>query len=284
MSRSVTSRLAAVGGLTLAVAVPGLAFAPTASAAPLPALQVSADEVKPNETFTVAGEDCLPSSGAGHTPIVAVTTDEETSDILLVEPESDGSWAVEMAFLTDAAVGEHEIWATCSTEYNGTYQDANETVYPIATIDVAQIGEVRGVAANTPGTKSVSTDKTTGNSSTPGEKVVKVIAGFQPGEVVVLVMHSTPVVLGTFTADANGVVTAEFTLAAGTAVGTHTLVYEGNLGTYFQESFTVTPAGKQLAYTGADVTVPLTVGLGLLAAGAGALVVSRRRTAGAPQA
>ena len=109
------------------------------------------------------------------------------------------------------------------------------------------------------------------------------IAGFQPHEWVTLTMHSTPTVVGKFQADANGVVTAEFTLPAGTPAGTHTFVYEGDAGTYFQESFTVTAGGKKLAYTGADMTVPLTLGLGLVVAGACALVVSRRKTAGAPQ-
>src|SRR3712207_8812230 len=60
------------------------------------------------------------------------------------------------------------------------------TLFPYTTLFRS---EIRGEAANTPGTRSVANDSTTGNSSSPGHKVVKVIAGFQPGEVVVLVMH-----------------------------------------------------------------------------------------------
>jgi hypothetical protein len=114
---------------------------------------------------------------------------------------------------------------------------------------------------------------------------VKVLKGFQPYEKVTLVLHSTPVELGTFTADANGVVTAEFTLPTGTPLGQHTLAYTGDKGSYFEDPLTLTADGKALAYTGASIGLPLVGGSVLLAAGAGALVVGRRRrTAGAVQA
>lgn len=52
-------------------------------------------------------------------------------------------------------------------------------------------------------------------------------AGFQPGETVTVVLHSTPVTLGTFTADATGTVTATITLPDGTESGEHTLTFSG---------------------------------------------------------
>ncbi|MQA35484.1 hypothetical protein GCU49_18205 [Modestobacter roseus] len=117
-----------------------------------------------------------------------------------------------------------------------------------------------------------------------GEKVVRVIKGFQPAEVVTVTLHSTPQTVGTFTADANGVLTAEFTLPAGTPVGDHTLVYNGTV-TYYQEAFEVTGAGDpRLAYTGASIALPLALGTGLVALGGGALLVTRRRASGASQA
>jgi hypothetical protein len=283
MSRTIASRLAAAGVMTLTTALAGLVLAPSASAAGLPALDLSETEVKSGQDFVVSGTGCFTEDISGFTAFAAVTTDEEESDILVVDAEPDGSWAVELAFLPGAAGGVHEVFASCNSDYNGTIQEDMEEEYPVATITVTgEVGAIRGVEANTPGTKSVTTDKTV-TSSAPGQKVVRVIEGFQPFEVVTLVMHSTPVVLGTFKADANGVLTAEFTLPAGAPAGSHTLVYEGTV-TYFQESFTVTAAGKLLAATGADIAVPLTVGLGLVAAGVGALVVSRRRnTEAAPQ-
>jgi LPXTG-motif cell wall-anchored protein len=288
MSRTTTNRLTATGLLTLTAAATGLVFAPTASAAGLPGL-THPTTVTAGEAFTVSGEGCVALSD-DYLPFALVTDELDDSDIFVVEPDEDGSWSAELTFPAGTS-GEHEIWASCLNEYQGETPDLDEEQeYPVSTVDVElNVGAIRGVEAITPGTKAVSSDKTT-SSSAAGQKVVRVIEGFQPGEVVTLVMHSTPVVLGTFTADSQGVVTAEFTLPAGTAAGTHTFVYEGNQGTYFQESYTVSAAldtagsGKKLAHTGADITVPLTLGAGLVLAGAGALVVSRRRNAGASQA
>ncbi len=85
--------------------------------------------------------------------------------------------------------------------------------------------------------------------------------------------------------------TAEFTLPAGTDTGTQTLVYEGNQGTYFQESFTVSAAtttasssSSSLAYTGASVALPLGLGAGALTLGGGLVLISRRRSTESSQA
>lgn len=57
----------------------------------------------------------------------------------------------------------------------------------------------------------------------PGAALALRYAGFQPGKEVTIVMHSTPVTLGTFTADASGLVTAEVTIPAAAEPGSHTL-------------------------------------------------------------
>ena len=125
-----------------------------------------------------------------------------------VAPAANGSWSITASFPEDTPAGEILMVAGCDQAYMDgfAYQEWTMTVGKAA-------GAVRGVEANTPGTKSVTTDKTT-TSSAPGQKVVRVIAGFQPHEWVTLTMHSTPTVVGKFQADANGVVTAEFTLPA----------------------------------------------------------------------
>ncbi|MCW2700011.1 MAG: LPXTG-motif cell wall anchor domain protein [Blastococcus sp.] len=278
MSRTTTPRLAATGLLSLTAAVAGLAFAPSASAtAALPAAEVSATTVLPGADFTVSGTDCLSPDDADYEGVVFVMSENgEIQEV--VEPAANGSWSLTTSFPADTATGDYAMVASCEWYTGGVG-------YPEWTMTLGgEVGAIRGVEANTPGTKNVTTDKTTGATSAPGQKVVKVIAGFQPHEKVTLVLHSTPTTLGTFEADAAGVLTVEFTLPAGTAVGTHTLVFDGTV-TYYQENLEVTAAATaQLAYTGADMTVPLTLGVGLVLAGAGALVVSRRRGAGAPQA
>jgi LPXTG-motif cell wall-anchored protein len=303
-------RVATATGLTFATAAVGMVLAaPAALAADaLPAVSMPAS-VAAGTAFTVSGAECIQYGKDVH----GVTTVYVVSDVPgvedAVEVAEDGSWSVSLTFPAGTPAGPHEVETVCDT-----YWDV--TPYPFTTIDVTtagtpssapvtsgpstpngtglattggEVGAVLGVAANTPGTESVTTSKTTGATSAPGQKVVKIIGGFQPFEVVTLVMHSTPTTIGTFTADANGVVTAEFTLPAGTPAGTHTLVFDGTV-THFEETLTVTASGTtaaasgDLAYTGASVTVPLVLGGALVLAGGGALLASRRRTTGASQA
>ena len=323
MSRSSRTRAVVATGLTLGTATAGLVFAPSASAAaaPLPALKLSTATVAVGDTLTVKGTDCLASGPDDiYGPVLyidGIVTDPDAPRVLGQFDDEEGSdWTATFSF-TDKLVGKHTIDAYCA-HYNEISDDEAEStghdLYPVANITVvakqsANTGATTpapsgtaapsssatpaatstefkpGARANTPGVASTTTSKTTGNAAAPGQKVVKVLKGFKPFEKVTVVLHSTPVELGTFTADANGVVTAEFTIPAGTALGQHTLAYEGLEGTYFEEPLTLTKDGKALAYTGADIKLPLVGGTVLLAAGAGALVVGRRRrTTGAAQA
>ncbi|MGY2076021.1 hypothetical protein [Blastococcus sp. SYSU DS0828] len=297
MSHRTTKRVAATTGFAVATVSLGLAFAPTALAADLPALAAPSTVVA-GSTFTISGTGCT-TQDADYEPIVAITTDSTSTNpdevLFGAEPDAKGAWAAEV-FFPAGDRGDHLIEAVCLTSYDGQDKDlfyplveitvtAPSTKTPVTTPPtVAPKGEIRGTSANTPGVGPATS--TAAKSAAPGQKIVKVIKGFKPGEKVTLTMHSTPTTIGTFTADGDGVVTAEFTLAEGTAAGTHTLVYEGDQGTYFQETLEVaaaTTSTDSLAYTGASVGLPLALGAGLLVAGGGALVVSRRR-AGASQA
>jgi Rieske Fe-S protein len=310
MSRLSRSRAVVATGLTLGTTAAALAFtAPSALAeSTLPALSMPGTAA-PGATITVSGTGCFrPADGdfiEGSDVEVMLAADTDGDDYYdiyggsLVAP--NGTWSAKLAFPADTRLGPVEIDASCDI------YGADE-LYPVATVTVAkpsttppstpagstpvatqlattggEVGAVLGEAANTAGTKSITTDKTTGATSAPGKKVVKVIGGFQPWEKVTLVLHSTPVTIGEFTADGNGVLTAEFTLPAGIPAGSHTLVFDGTV-TYYQEGLTVTAAGTSasgsLAYTGASVALPLALGGALVVAGGGALLVSRRRAAG----
>src|SRR5918997_415364 len=177
--------------------------------------------------------------------------------------------------------------ATPSTPATPTETAAPTTTAP----ETKPTGALRGTQANTPGVASPDQGSATGDSAAPGRKVVKVLTGFKPGEFVTVTLHSTPQTVATATADANGTVTVEFILPAGTPAGAHTLVYEGSMGTYFQEAFTVTAAAatsnassSSLAYTGADIALPLGLGVGALALGGGLVFAARRRSAEGSQA
>lgn len=300
MSRLNPARLVAATGLTLGTtAVTLLLAAPVASAA-LPGPTAPAGVVG-GSTFIVSGTGCTPAE-LFFEPFVAVSTDAANAPIVIAQPAAGGAWTATLSFPA-STTGVRTITATCNQSYNGTEQGDRVQAYPATAVtvmagtstapnvppvqDEQPPGALLGVAANTPGTTAVRTGATTGPTSAPGEKVVKVIAGFQPFEEVTLVMHSTPRTLGTFRANAQGVLTVEFTLPAGTPVGDHTLVYDGTV-TYYQEALKVTRAlrsasASRLPNTGADITVPLALGGALVIAGTGVLVASRRRP-GATQA
>jgi hypothetical protein len=323
MSRLSRSRAVVATGLTLGTATAGLLFAPAALAAEtLPALNLSPSTVTEGASTLVSGKGCVAFSEADVVEAVAFLDADLNAEADPVgkpaEVDEAGDWSVSLE-LPAGSAGEHQVYAFC-----GHYVDSEDPEawkvddYPIATLTVvkptagtgtttttggtttggtlastggaAAEGEIRGAAANSAGVAATTSSKNTTATPAPGKKVVKVYKGFQPGEKVTLTMHSTPATFGPFTADANGEVTVEFTVPAGAEAGTHTLVLNGDAGTYFQETITVAAgtglaetSSSSLAYTGADVALPLALGAGLLALGGGALVVSRRR-AGATQA
>ncbi len=318
MSR--TTRAAALTGLTVTTVATGLLLAPAALAAPTLPAPTAVSTVSAGQSFQVNGSGCVPHEKApeGWEAAVILATDvadltaEEPEGVFLAELAEDGSWFALVAF-PEGTTGTHSVYAACADGYSEEpveYPAITVTVTsgpaaprfpvtpphtgPTPTSEIPQsalTGKVRGTQENTPGVASPDNGSATGDSATPGRKVVKVLTGFQPGEVVKVTLHSTPQTMGTFTADQNGTVTVEFTVPAGTPAGEHTLVYEGNLGTYFQEALTVTAAAatsnassSSLAYTGADVALPLGLGVGALALGGGLVFAARRRSAEGSQA
>lgn len=120
-------------------------------------------------------------------------------------------------------------------------------------------------------------------SVTPGQSITVSGTGYAPFSTVTVLVYSSPTVLGTAVADENGAFTFTGTLPAGLAAGSHTLVaagidVDGN-PRYLTQAITVgadTDSGG-LAYTGADIALPLAGGAAALLLGGGLLVASRRR-------
>jgi LPXTG-motif cell wall-anchored protein len=311
MSRVSPLRLCSTAGLTLGVAAAGLAFAPAALAAEgdLPALTGGTTAVV-GQPFTLSGVDC---DALGEDPAFvyvdfytkAAWDDPNGEPALSLKGNpKDGDWSATATFTSAATTGAYVAAAVCEPyadaftfypEFSFTLQAApaaptTPSATPSATPTVAPTGKVRGTSANTAGVASPDGGAATGDRTAPGQKVVKVLTGFKPGEVVTVTLHSAPRTVGTFTADASGTVRVEFTVPAGTPAGEHTLVYEGNMGTYFQEALTVaasgsgTGSGDNLAYTGASVAMPLGLGGGALALGGGLVFLTRRRNTQAAEA
>jgi hypothetical protein len=120
---------------------------------------------------------------------------------------------------------------------------------------------------------------------TAGAELTLRYAGFQPAEEITLVMRSTPVELGTFSADAAGVLTAEVTIPAAAEAGSHTLTLTGPVTGDHVVRFRLTAAEQATgtaaataASEGTDLALPLALGAaGVLLFAVGGLVLHRRR-------
>ena len=117
----------------------------------------------------------------------------------------------------------------------------------------------------------------------PGQTITIRGEGFTPGETVVVTFNSIPVPMGSFTADADGVVEVEVTIPTDAEPGAHTITMVGQtsgvevvipievVGT------AATGGGGGLARTGSDTGPLVGIGLGLVAAGGAAAYAARRR-------
>ena len=109
----------------------------------------------------------------------------------------------------------------------------------------------------------------------PGATQTATASGFAPNESVTAVLHSDPVNLGTFQANAEGELSVQFIVPEGTPAGEHRLVLTGQTSSAVAEgTFTVAEASPAailgaLATTGTDANRWALSGLVLLVAGAG---------------
>ncbi len=116
-------------------------------------------------------------------------------------------------------------------------------------------------------------------------KITVKFDGFGPGSKVKIFLKSDPVLLGEFTADANGSVTTDVTIPANTANGLHHLEAVGvdANGLFYSVSTPLTVTGSQLAgggglpFTGFELGAASLLGAGLLGAGTLAVVSGRKR-------
>ena len=126
-------------------------------------------------------------------------------------------------------------------------------------------------------TETVRGTVTVPSQARPGQRVTVTVGASHSGETVNVWMYSTPVLLGTFTVSAAG--TVSVVIPADAPAGAHRIAVLASDGTVIGwDNITVAAASSsQLPYTGADVTRPLQVALGLLIAGAGLLMLRRRQ-------
>jgi len=277
MSRTTLRRYVNGALLGLVLTAGGVVGAPAATAADLPVPTFTPATGGPTARFTLSGTGCTDTRpGAPRPGIILDSTTPEFGDGTLAE--ADGSWSLPTNFSNGVALGAHTIVATCDR------YDLGEQAYPPINVIVSATGVTLATTpttttAPTQATCSTCTTIASGDTLAVGKVVVMELAGYKPFEVVTVTMRSTPQVLGTFTANAAGVVTLRFTVPQNGAVNSnHTLTFSGSMGTPdLVLPFKLGAAARRLAFTGADVTTPLALGTGLVLAGSAALVISRRR-------
>ena len=168
-----------------------------------------------------------------------------------------------------------------------------------------------------PGQCAVGSDNAGGvsdNTPVPGQQGQVNSNGHKPNSKATVHAESTPIFLGTFTANAQGVISATVTIPAALSVGRHNIVVRGvapsGLPLINRFPFTVTSAnaaiargnsgsngpgsgagtgnnaggggGVNLPTTGAEIAAVTGVGLALLAGGGLAFYAGRRRRQGLP--
>jgi len=110
--------------------------------------------------------------------------------------------------------------------------------------------------------------------ATAGYGISVSCAGFVPGEKIQLIMMSTPQIIDTGTADANGIANLSGVIPVDLPAGTHTIVvYAPESGAGFQQTITV--ASQALPATGLNTTIAL---FGALFIMVGTALSTRRRT------
>jgi hypothetical protein len=140
-----------------------------------------------------------------------------------------------------------------------------------------------GPVSPTPAPGCADCDRLTGDEPLrPGDDLALAYAGFAPGEQVSVVMHSTPVDLGTFTADASGTVAAAISLPTSAEAGAHRLVLTGPTTGERSVDFHLAAAVHETTAAPADEGSGLLLPLGIggaavvVLAGAGFVLYRRR--------
>ncbi|WP_162584019.1 LPXTG cell wall anchor domain-containing protein [Variovorax sp. PBS-H4] len=237
-------------------------------------------QTAPGETVEVLGTDCL-GIDAAITATVSTASGQETITQVQPDPET-GAWGV----VFDAGSTDMTVNASCST-YNAT------TDYPAATIDVRQDTTINATDLG------LSFPGYTGAVTAGGTLQIEA-TGFPAGENVTVTMYSTPIVLATPLADAQGRVVTTVIIPPDTAAGIHTIEVKGESTglknsrpilvqassagpmTTTNRTSALAERTPQLAATGTAAQILIPGAGGLLLAGGAALAFTRRRSTGLP--
>lgn len=308
-------RVTAWAGALATAATAQLLLAPAALADP--PLSLSATTVEPGGSVRVSGTECFDHFQM-NAPFVTVGVADDYRALPLnwglpkIDTDGNGNWSSTVS-TGDLPPGDYEIRAIChGTEgWSSYYSPASITVAepeapapapaprapsaspPSNEESPAPAPDTSPAPAPTFAPTEGCTDCATiegGGALRPGQHLVLSYTGFQPGEHITVVLHSTPVTLGMFIADDSGAITADVTIPADADPGQHTLTLSGPLTGDHDMTFKLAAAQKDsptrpaVKDAGTDLTLPLALGgIGAtVVIGAGATLYLRRRRATTP--
>lgn len=273
----------------------------------------------PGTAVTLSSTDpCPPYTGGARSVVVANQPDLVNGPFLgTATVAADGSWSFDTTIDTNATIGtDITFYAECQGENAAPALviNAQPGWFTLATYTPV-IFSVTAPPTTTTTTTSTSTTTTTAPAAAvtmkavpdflyEGESCLITASGFMPGSSVEIIAFSTPFVVGTVVADANGDIAKSWQIPAGFEVGIHTMVLRGTntLGAAVEVSANITigalveqqptttgslplpvtlPPVRStgtLPRTGSELITPLVLGGALLlAGGAGAMLVARRQ-------
>ena len=250
----------------------------------------------------------------------AASVEAGTTSVDLDTTSSDPSAVITTYGNTDLEPGTNLVTVQISDPVSGSARSYTIAVIVPATPPTSSSSSTSS-STSTPGSSSTSTPSSSSSSSstttpgdgtsssttqpvaqpTPSEAVIEALpratlttetpkkgkrfkisrAGFTPRDTVSLYVASTPILLGTGIADADGVVTVEAELPSDLEPGEHTLALLSSDGTIgFSQAITVSaddPTGG-LPFTGSEIQSLLLIAGALVGFGALGTFAARRRT------
>ena len=233
------------------------------------------------DTSRVTGSTTITVTAPAPTPVTSVTVNPAATSIIVGETQ-----ALTVTVTPADATQQDVAWTSSNTSIATVTQDGTVTgVAPgSATVTATAVdgSGVTGVTTITvtapaPALQAVAPEVVVAN----GQEVDAYATGFEPGESVVVTVHSITYVVGTFTANQQGRVDVSWAIPKNFPPGAHTIEFAGALSGTVSVPFTVTSliadTGGSLVGTGS--ANPLSPGVLMLILGLGTLAVWARREA-----
>jgi large repetitive protein len=229
---------------TLVSVAPGLAMSPFIQDLKMTGVDFVADSnVGSGFTVFVRVQPESEPTVSATTAVLASNSDSNSIPLLVGGPAATSINAGPAAHGTVTVVGQSAIY-TPAPGYSGQDSFTYTATNGAGTSDEATVSVTVTPPVITLSSRSVEA----------GDPLVVGGTGFAPNESVTIVLHSTPVTLGTFHADAAGVFNASIAIPKGTAAGSHNLYFNAATSGTTSKPLTVRVAGSaiMLANTGFD--------------------------------